>query len=141
MTEQIQNTTIKVEKHTKIMIIIFLFISIPLFYYSVTLHKEYKSSDTVIAKITGITVNQNSDIQIKYEYRYDNQKYKSECIKHAEQVNNIKVGEKREIRISTKAPSDVMPYVKEIDAIFPFASTAFVFVAFAILLWYLYVKK
>lgn len=56
-------------------------------------------------------------------------------------LNNIKVGEKREIRISTKAPSDVMPYVKEIDAIFPFASTAFVFVAFAILLWYLYVKK
>lgn len=27
MTEQIQNTTIKAEKHTKIMIIIFLFIS------------------------------------------------------------------------------------------------------------------
>ena len=78
MTEQIQNTTIKAEKHAKIMIIIFLFISIPLFYYSVTLHKEYKSSDTVIAKITGIAVNQNSDIQIKYEYRYDNQKYKSE---------------------------------------------------------------
>ena len=50
MTEQIQNTTIKAEKHAKIMIIIFLFISIPLFYYSVTLHKEYKSSDTVIAR-------------------------------------------------------------------------------------------
>ena len=30
MTEQIQNTTIKAEKHAKIMIIIFLFISIPL---------------------------------------------------------------------------------------------------------------
>ena len=76
MIEQMQNTTIKAEKYTKItkiMIIIFLFISIPLFYYSVTLHEEYKNSDTVIAKITGIAVNQNSDIQIKHEYRYDNQ--------------------------------------------------------------------
>lgn len=45
MIEQMQNTTIKAEKYTKItkiMIIIFLFISIPLFYYSVTLHEEYK---------------------------------------------------------------------------------------------------
>ena len=123
------------------MIIRIFLICLLVFQFSGPFYKEYKSCDTVIAKITGIAVNQNSDIQIKYEYRYDNQKYKSECIKHAEQVNNIKVGEKREIRISTKAPSDVMPYVKEIDAIFPFASTAFVFVAFAILLWYLYVKK
>ena len=107
-----------------ILFIFFVPIFSPIIY---KVHKTYKNSEVVSAIISDIA---GGNRQIKVTYRYEIMGRKYETVKK-ESPTDLKIGDKKKIRVSTVRPEEVLDCMSEGERILPVILSAVV--AFAML--------
>ena len=70
-----------------------------------TNYKIYTDSKAVKAEVINVSGMKNSMLDVKYRYNYDGDKYE-ESVRQS--VGEIKVGDKKEIRIRKNAPEQIV---------------------------------
>lgn len=70
-----------------------------------TAYKTYADSEIVKANVINVYGTKNGMLDVKYRYNYDGDKYE-ESVKQS--VGEIKVGDKKEIRIRKNAPEQII---------------------------------
>lgn len=108
------------------------------FVYILNIHDCYKNSVQVTAEIDDIAIDSQSNVQVTYRYTYDGKEYTTQ---RSSRVEEMKRGDKKEIKISKTDKSDVLPYESEIENILPFAAIDVMLLLFAWMLWSKCVKK
>ena len=88
-----------------IFIVIFFGEAIPFVLNATTNYKIYTDSKAVKAEVINVSGMKNSMLDVKYRYNYDGDKYE-ESVRQS--VGEIKVGDKKEIRIRKNAPEQIV---------------------------------
>ena len=88
-----------------ICIVIFFGEAIPFVLNATTNYKTYTDSKAVKAEVINVSGMKNSMLDVKYRYNYDGDKYE-ESVRQS--VGEIKVGDKKEIRIRKNAPEQIV---------------------------------
>ena len=126
---------------TRITIVLFVLIltaAAGVFAYTLKLHGCYKNSIQVTAEIDDIAIDNQSNIQVTYKYTYNGKEYATQ---RSSRVEEMKRGDKKEIKISKTDKSEVLPYESEIENILPFAAIDAMLLLLAWVLWLKCVKK
>lgn len=107
-----KNTTKKTRKARKnfplikFICTIFFFVGTILFVINaVTDYKTYTNSEIVKANVINVSGTKNGMLEVKYRYSYDNKKYEENV---RQSVDEIKVGDKKEIRIRKSIPEKII---------------------------------
>lgn len=140
MNDKKETTTTRI---AIVLVVLILAAAAWVFVYTLSIHDCYKNSVQVTAKIDDIAIDSQSNIQVTYKYTYDGKEYTAQ---RSSRVEEMKRGDKKEIKISKtdKAkvlPSDVLPYESETENILPFAAIDVMMLLFAWMLWSKCVKK
>lgn len=108
-----KNTTKKKTRKTrkkfpliKLICIIFFLVGVIIFVISVvTSYKTYTGSEIIKANVINVSGTKNGMLEVKYRYSYDNKKYEENV---RQSVDEIKVGDKKEIRIRKSIPEKII---------------------------------
>ena len=120
------------------MFVLILTAAAGVFAYTLKLHGCYKNSIQVTAKIDDIAIDNHSNIQVTYKYTYNGKEYTTQ---RSSRVEEMKRGDKKEIKISKTDKSEVLPYEYEVENILPFAAIDAMLLLLAWVLWLKCVKK
>ena len=90
------------------------------------------------AEIDDIAIDSQSNVQVTYRYTYDGKEYTTQ---RSSRVEEMKRGDKKEIKISKTDKSEVLPYESEIENILPFAAIDAMLLLLVWVLWLKCVKK
>lgn len=126
---------------TRITIVLFVLIltaAAGVFVYTLSIHDCYKNSVQVTAEIDDIAIDSHSNVQVTYRYTYDGKEYTTQ---RSSRVEEMKKGDKKEIKISKTDKSEVLPYESETENILPFAAIDVMLLLLAWILWSRYMKK
>ena len=126
---------------TRITIVLFVLLlaaAAGVFAYTLKLHGCYKNSIQVTAEIDDIAIDSQSNVQVTYRYTYDGKEYTTQ---RSSRVEEMKRGDKKEIKISKTDKSEVLPYESEIENILPFAAIDAMLLLLVWVLWLKCVKK
>lgn len=121
-----------------ILLVLLLAAAAGVFVYTLSIHDCYKNSVQVTAEINDIAIDNQSNIQVTYKYTYDGKEYTTQ---RSSRVEEMKRGDKKEIKISKTDKSKVLPYESEIENILPFAAIDAMLLLLAWVLWLKYAKK
>ena len=90
----------------KLICIIFFLVGVIIFVISVvTSYKTYTGSEIIKANVINVSGTKNGMLEVKYRYSYDNKKYEENV---RQSVDEIKVGDKKEIRIRKSIPEKII---------------------------------
>ena len=90
----------------KLICTIFFLVGVIIFVISVvTNNKTYTDSEIVQANVINVSGTKNGMLEVKYRYSYDNKKYEENV---RQSVDEIKVGDKKEIRIRKSIPEKII---------------------------------
>ena len=90
----------------KLICTIFFLVGVIIFVISVvTNYKTYTDSEIVKAKVINVSGTKNDMLEVKYRYNHDGEKYE-ESVKQS--VDEIKTGDKKEIRIRKNIPERII---------------------------------
>ena len=126
---------------TRITIVLFVLLlaaAAGVFAYTLKLQGCYKNSIQVTAEIDDIAIDSQSNVQVTYRYTYDGKEYTTQ---RSSRVEEMKRGDKKEIKISKTDKSEVLPYESEIENILPFAAIDAMLLLLVWVLWLKCVKK
>lgn len=126
---------------TRITIVLFVLIltaAAGVFVHTLSIHDCYKNSVQVTAEIDDIAIDSQSNVQVTYRYTYDGKEYTTQ---RSSRVEEMKRGDKKEIKISKTNKSEVLPYEYEAEYILPFAAIDAMLLLLVWILWSKYVKK
>ena len=123
---------------TIVLFVLLLAAAAGVFAYTQKLHGCYKNSIQVTAEIDDIAIDSQSNVQVTYRYTYDGKEYTTQ---RSSRVEEMKRGDKKEIKISKTDKSEVLPYESEIENILPFAAIDAMLLLLAWVLWLKCVKK
>lgn len=124
--------TIKTTRIAIVFLVLFLIAAAGVFAYTLKLHDCYKNSIQVTAEIDDIAIDSQSNVQVTYRYTYDGKEYTTQ---RSSRVEEMKRGDKKEIKISKANKSEVLPYESEIENILPFAAIDAMLLLLAWVLW------
>lgn len=130
--------TIKTTRITIVLLVLILTAAAVVFAYILKLHDCYKNSIQVTAKIDDIAIDNQSNIQVTYKYTYNGKEYTTQ---RSSRVEEMKRGDKKEIKISKTDKPEVLPYEYEAENILPFAAIDAMLLLLAWVLWLKCVKK
>lgn len=68
-------------------------------------YKTYTGSEIIKANVINVSGTKNGMLEVKYRYSYDNKKYEENV---RQSVDEIKVGDKKEIRIRKSIPEKII---------------------------------
>ena len=86
-------------------IVIFVGEAILFMLKATTDYKTYTDSEVVKADVINVSGTKNGMLEVKYRYSYDNKKYEENV---RQSVDEIKVGDKKEIRIRKSIPEKII---------------------------------
>ena len=90
----------------KLICIIFFLVGVIIFVISVvTNYKTYTNSEIVQANVINVSGTKNGMMEVKYRYNYDGDKYEENV---RQSVDEIKAGDKKEIRIRKSIPEKII---------------------------------
>ena len=90
----------------KLICIIFFLVGVIIFVISVvTNYKTYTNSEIVQANVINVSGTKNGMMDVKYRYNYDGEKYEENV---RQSVDEIKAGDKKEIRIRKSIPEKII---------------------------------
>ena len=90
----------------KLICIIFFLVGVIIFVISVvTNYKTYTDSEIVQANVINVSGTKNGMMEVKYRYNYDGEKYEENV---RQSVDEIKAGDKKEIRIRKSIPEKII---------------------------------
>lgn len=90
----------------KLICTIFFLVGVIIFVISVvTNYKTYTDSEIVKANVINVSGTKNDMLEVKYRYYYDDEKYEENV---RQSVDEIKAGDKKEIRIRRNAPEQII---------------------------------
>ena len=90
----------------KLICIIFFLVGVIIFVISVvTNYKTYTNSEIVQANVINVSGTKNGMMEVKYRYNYDGEKYEENV---RQSVDEIKAGDKKEIRIRKSIPEKII---------------------------------
>lgn len=130
--------TIKTTRIAIVLLVLILTAAAGVFAYTLKLHGCYKNSIQVTAEIDDIAIDNQSNIQVTYKYTYNGKEYTTQ---RSSRVEEMKRGDKKEIKISKTDKSEVLPYEYEAENILPFAAIDAMLLLLAWVLWLKCVKK
>lgn len=123
---------------TIVLLVLILTAAAGVFAYTLKLHGCYKNSVQVTAEIDDIAIDSQSNVQVTYRYTYDGKEYTTQ---RSSRVEEMKRGDKKEIKISKADKSEVLPYESEIENILPFAAIDAMLLLIVWVLWLKCMKK
>lgn len=123
---------------TIVLLVLILTAAAGVFAYTLKLHGCYKNSVHVTAEIDDIAIDSQSNVQVTYRYTYDGKEYTTQ---RSSRVEEMKRGDKKEIKISKADKSEVLPYESEIENILPFAAIDAMLLLLVWVLWLKCMKK
>lgn len=123
---------------TIVLLVLILTAAAGVFAYTLKLHGCYKNSVQVTAEIDDIAIDSQSNVQVTYRYTYDGKEYTTQRLSRVEEM---KRGDKKEIKISKADKSEVLPYESEIENILPFAAIDAMLLLLVWVLWLKCMKK
>ena len=130
--------TTKITHIEIVLLVLFLAAAAGVFAYTLKIHNCYKNSVQVTAEIDDIAIDSQSNVQVTYRYTYDGKEYTTQ---RSSRVEEMKRGDKKEIKISKSDKSEVLPYESEAENILPFAAIDVMLLLLAWMLWSRCVKK
>ena len=90
----------------KLICTIFFLVGVIIFVISVvTNYKTYTDSEIVQANVINVSGTKNGMMEVKYRYNYDGEKYEENV---RQSVDEIKAGDKKEIRIRKSIPEKII---------------------------------
>lgn len=90
----------------KLICIIFFLVGVIIFVINVvTNYKTYTNSEIVQANVINVSGTKNGMMEVKYRYNYDGEKYEENV---RQSVDEIKAGDKKEIRIRKSIPEKII---------------------------------
>lgn len=111
--------TTKTTRIAIVLLVLLLAAAAGVFVYTLSIHDCYKNSAQVTAEIDDIAIDSQSNVQVTYRYTYDGKEYTTQ---RSSRVEEMKRGDKKEIKISKTDKSEVLPYESEAEYILPFAA-------------------
>ena len=123
LTKHAKNTnkkeTTKTTRIAIVLLVLLLAAAAGVFVYTLSIHDCYKNSAHVTSEIDDIAIDSQSNVQVTYRYTYDGKEYTTQ---RSSRVEEMKRGDKKEIKISKTDKSEVLPYESEAEYILPFAA-------------------
>ena len=100
-----KNSTKRKKVFAFVCIVIFVGEAILFMLKATTDYKTYTDSEVVKADVINVSGTKNGMLEVKYRYSYDNKKYEENV---RQSVDEIKVGDKKEIRIRKSIPEKII---------------------------------
>lgn len=100
-----KNSTKRKKVFAFVCIVIFVGEAIPFMLKATTDYKTYTDSEVVKADVINVSGTKNGMLDVKYQYNYGGEKYEENV---RQSVDEIKAGDKKEIRIRKSIPEKII---------------------------------